>query len=375
MINADSLEMAKELLRKQKIFVTKLLPYKKERSKFTLSSSLLLHVTRDLYALLRAGLPLYDALLTLEEKYRKHKAHFLFLDLCDQVKQGRDLSFALQSYPKVFDPVYISMVKAGEESGTLEDSFAKLTKLIGQQVSFKKKVGSAMIYPIFLGVFCTIILSGLLFFLIPAMKDLFEDRTLHPITLFVLKISTFLNEHTIFIFSSLFAIILSLILFFRRETGRRLLQKVALRLPLISRLITESVLTRFCRVFSSLLDGGVSMVEALRLSKKAMHSHPFEKAITSAEKKVIEGRRLSEELQKSPLIPNLVIRMQAIGEESGTMAKMMQNVAEIYEEDVERSLTRFVSLLQPAMLLVLGVLVAIILLSVLLPLTDVSSMI
>jgi len=219
MINADSLELAKERLRKQKILVTKLTHYKKRGDQLTLSSSLLLSFTRDLHVLLKAGLPLYDTLQTLEEKYRRTKIHSLFLDLCDQIKQGRRFSDALKDYPKAFDAVYISLLRAGEESGTLTQSFEELSKLTHREQALKRTLSSAMIYPAFLGVFCLAVVSVLLFFLIPSMAELFEGRTLHPMTEVILSISQTLNTHATLIFSLTFGAILSIVLFIRHPFG------------------------------------------------------------------------------------------------------------------------------------------------------------
>ncbi|MCP5504070.1 MAG: type II secretion system F family protein [Chlamydiales bacterium] len=373
MINADSIELAKERLRKEEILVTKVISYTKKGEELTISPSLLIGFTRDLHVLLRAGLPLYDSLITLEEKYRKTKLHPIFLDLCDQVKEGRHFSEALKDYPKVFDSIYLSMVKAGEESGSLEQSFAELEKLIGGQQALRKKLSSAMIYPAFLGAFCLSVISVLLFFLIPSMSELFEERTLHPMTQGVLSLSQFLNNHAFIIFSLLGGIFLCLLLFIRHPKGKEMLKEGLLHIPIVKRLFIETIMARFCRVFSILFKGGVSLMDCLTLSKKVMKHASFEKIISNAEVKVLEGKRLSEELQKSPLIPTLVIRMLAIAEESGRVAEMLTHLSNIYEEDIERSLSRLTSLLQPVMLLFLGVVVAIILLAVLLPLTDVSS--
>ncbi|QVL57712.1 MAG: type II secretion system F family protein [Simkaniaceae bacterium] len=373
MINADSIELAKERLRKDEILVTKLVSYTKKGEEFRISPSLLIGFTRDLHVLLKAGLPLYDSLITLEEKYRKTKLHPIFLDLCDQVKEGRYFSDALRDYPKVFDPVYLSMLKAGEESGSLQQSFAELEKLIGQQQALRKKLSSAMIYPAFLAVFCLTVISVLLFFLIPSMSELFEERTLHPMTQAVLSLSHFLNNHALFIFSTLTGVVLSFMFFLRHPQGKEKMKEAFLHIPIVKRLFIETIMARFCRVFSILFNGGVSMMDCLSLSKKVMKHASFEAIISDAEVKVLEGKRLSEELQKSPLIPTLVIRMLSIAEESGRVSEMMAHLSNIYEEDIERSLTRLTSLLQPVMLLFLGVVVAIILLAVLLPLTDVSS--
>lgn len=373
MINADSIDHAKERLRKDEVLVTKLSSYTKKGEELTISSSLLIGFTRDLHVLLRAGLPLYDSLVTLEEKYRKTKLHPIFLDLCDQVKEGRHFSEALRDYPKVFDPIFLSMVKAGEESGSLQKSFEELEKLTSQQQALKKKLSSAMIYPAFLGVFCLTVISALLFFLIPSMSELFEERTLHPMTQGVLSLSHFLNTNATYIFSILAGIIVGILFLFRHPRGKEKIRNGLLHIPIVKRLFIETIMARFCRVFSILFKGGVSLMDCLSLSKKVMKHATFEAIISGAEVKILEGRRLSEELEKSPLIPTLVIRMLSIAEESGRVAEMMGHLSDIYEEDIERSLTRLTALLQPVMLLFLGVVVAIVLLAILLPLTDVSS--
>lgn len=375
LINADSLDLAKEHLRKQQILVVKLALYKKQPRHQTLPSTLLLNLTRDLYVLLRAGLPLYDTLLTLQEKYHQTRADGLLLNLCDQVKQGQHLSEALSKYPMIFDAVYLSMVKAGEESGTLIESFEKLSKLISRSQALKKKIMTAMIYPLFLGSFCLVVIGALLFFLIPSMKELFEGRSLHPLTATILNISDFFHERATFLIGGFSLMSVLLGVFIKQKKGQKVMETLGLKIPIVNRLITEAVLARFCRVFSVLLRGSVPLLDSLRLAKLVMKHHLFEEVIERVEAKVIEGKKLSEELEKSPLIPHLVVRMIALAEESGNTAKMVQHVSEIYEEDLERSLNRLTSFLQPVILLFLGIVVAVILLSVLLPLTDVSSMI
>ena len=373
MVYADSLELAKERLRKEGVFVAKMQPYLKKGEKVKVSFSLRIALTRDLHVLLQAGLPLYEALMTLEEKYEKTPLHPIFLSFCDQVKQGYHFSEALREYPKVFDPIYLSMVRAGEESGTLERSFAELEKLMTEQYTLKKNLASAMVYPIFLSLFCLTVICILLFFLIPSMSELFEERTLHPMTRAVLGLSHFLNRHARLIFSLALGSIASLVLYLSHPKGKKKIREILLYIPAIRRLFTESVMARFCRVFAILSKGGIPMIDSLQLAKQTMKHESFEGVISRAQKKVLEGRSLSEELEKSPLIPPLVIRMLAIAEESGQVAEMMGHVSNIYEEDVKRSVKRLTAFLQPALLLFLGVVVAIVLLAVLLPLIDVGS--
>ena len=311
--------------------------------------------------------------MALEEKHRHSKLHTLFLDLSDQVKEGHLLSEALKAYPKVFDSIYLSLIKAGEESGDLKQSFQELAILINRAHSLKKKLSSAMIYPLFLGLFSLIVLSVLFFFLIPSMSELFEERSLHPMTEAVLALSRFLTQNAFPLLIGTSIFFLSLFLFQRHPTGKAMIKKGLLHLPIVSRVIKETILSRFCRVFSILLDGGVSMVESLRLAKEVMKHPCYEKVIQEAELKVLEGGSLSEQLNHSPLIPTLMVRILSIGEESGRISEMMLHLSNIYEEEVERSLSRLTSFIQPIMLLLLGLIVAVILLAVLLPLTDVSS--
>ena len=372
LINADSIKKAKFQLSQQKILVTKLKAYKKQLLSQTLPSETCLHLTRDLEVLLKAGLPLYESLLTLKEKYSHAKLRLILIDLCERVKQGEHLSKALACYPKIFDDVYIAIVRAGEESGSLEQSFADLSKLITRREKLKKKVTTAMVYPIFLGSFALCVIGVLLFFLIPSMKDLFEGRNLHPLTRGVLSVSTFLNENTLLILSLFIATILSLFFLVRQKKGREWCQGFILRVPIIGELTIKSVMTRFCRVFSVLIQGGASILDSLRLARRVLRNVEFEKIISQAESKIVEGEKLSGELAKNSLIPRLVIRIMALAEESGNMSKLMQHVADIYEEELERSLNRLTAFLQPVILLFLGFVVAIILLSVLLPLTDIS---
>lgn len=372
-IDADSFEAAKEKLYAQQIIVTNI-ALAKERKKFVLGASALLDFTRDVKELLRSGLPLYETLLTIEEKNRGQKQHFLYLDLCDQVKNGKKLSSALVQYSKTFDPVYISMVSAGENTGSLDQAFASLYKVIARNEKFRRQIRSASVYPAFLASFCLLILTGLFLFLIPAMKELLEGRRLHPMTQIIVATSDFLLKNWPFILTSLAGLGAFLLFFFRQERTRDGVKAFFLKVPLFKEIIVEAVFMRFCRVLAVLLGSGVPIVEALSLARSIMNHKSFERVVKQAEENLVKGERLSVELKKSPLFPPLVVRMLATSEEAGNTAEMLENVAEIYEDMLEKTLTQFTNLLQPVMLLVLGILVGVILLSVLLPLTDVSSL-
>lgn len=372
-IDADSLLVAKERLRKQQILVTTVIPLKNKQDQLTLPPSLLLAFTRELAQLLKAGLPLYESLTTIEEKHRRHKAHPLFLDLCDHLKEGASLSIALKRYPATFDRIYLSMVQVAEQSGNLAGVFDQLAQLITRQQKLKKQLSAALTYPSFLALFCFFIVCGLLFFVVPSMKELFEDRALHPVTALVLSISNWVNAHVVFLLTTLCTFLASFILAVRSRTGKRLLYELSLKLPFVKTLILHSALVRFCRSLAMLIAGGVPLLDALALSRNVVKSPLIEEAILDAEKRVAQGERLSAAFKGAAIIPPLVLRMLALSEETGKMGEAFYNLAEIYDEEMEKHLSQLNTFLQPALLITLGAIVGLVVLSILLPLTDVSS--
>ncbi len=371
-IDADTLLAAKAKLRQMRVIVTKITLAKTKRRNF-FSKTLLINFTREVMQLLSSGLPLYESLLTIEEKYKNHKAHAIFLDLCDKVKGGCRFSKALACHGTIFDQLYVSMVEAGENTGRLDKAFLQLYRVLARTEKFKRQIRAAMLYPLFLASFCGVVLVGLFLFLIPSMKELFEGRSLHPMTRVVLAISDAMNAHAFWFFPSLFILVLCISWFIRQEKTRKHLQAFFVHVPLLKRMIMEAVLMRFFRVLSVLLESGVPISKALRLSRGVMNNPVYEKVVFETEEGIITGKKLSYLFRQSPLMPPLVVRMLATAEETGSLSEMMMNIAEIYEEMFERSISQFTNLLQPVMLLILGLMVGTVLLAVLLPMTDVSA--
>lgn len=373
-IDADSISLAKERLRQEKILVTKLFPIA-STSSTTLSASLLLAFTRELKQLLGAGLPLYECLLTIEEKYRKHRSHPLFLDLCDRLKTGSLLSSALSNHPQSFDAVYLSMIQAGERSGSLPWVFEQLYLLIDRQEKLKKQLLSALAYPAFLGCFCFFVIVGLLLFIIPSMQQLFEGRHLHPLTQGVIFLSQFLQNSILYVGIGLCGLILGWMYFFKKGNGKILFKRFLQKLPILKTLFIHAALIRFCRSCSTLLFGGVPLITALKISRQVMKHPLLEETIQQAEIRIIEGNSLSQELQKSQYIPSLMKRMLAMAEQTGQLSEMLKSLSDIYDQELERNLSYVTTFLQPFLLLVLGGIIGLVILSILLPLTDVSSLI
>jgi general secretion pathway protein F/type IV pilus assembly protein PilC len=373
-INADSLDAAKEFLHAEELMVIDVQIYQEKKKNIKLSPSTLLDFTRMLGQLLKSGIPLYESLVIIEEKYRQNRFHPLFVDLCDELKTGSPLSQAFAKYPQNFDPIYIAMIKAGEQTAALARVFDELCQQLQRQQKLKKQLVSAAAYPLFLAGFCVVVFLSLLLFVIPSMKSLFEGRSLHPITQIVFAASDIAIHYGAWIGLTILFVATGFMTLLQRSTSREKIDSLLLRTPILNHFIREAATVRFCRTASLLLSGGIPILQTLNLSRSVMKNRLLENVIADAEQKVSEGKTLSGELAQSPLIPTIVPRMLSIAEETGKTAFMLQSIANICEENLEKKLQQAVAFLQPALLLTLGLIVGIVLLSILIPLTDVGSM-
>jgi general secretion pathway protein F/type IV pilus assembly protein PilC len=372
-IEADSLSTAKDRLRQQNMVITDVAPYLEIKKKPTLPFTTLLDITRMISQLLHAGIPLYEALVIVEEKYQKTAFHPILIDLCDRVKKGESLSISLSHYNEIFDPIYISMVRAGEESGALTSTFEQLTELLKDKSRLKKQLIAATAYPLFLGSFCIIVFVSLLIWVIPSLKNLFEGRALHPLTQFVFKLSDLFLDHSFFIFGGFALLAAGIFTCIKHPRFRASWDHFLLKLPLIGPLILLAATTRFCRTCSLLLEGGTPLLYALQLTRAVLKNRILETALIQVEKNISEGGSLSQQIENTRLMPSLVSRMLAIGEKTGQNAAMLKHIAILCEEHLTRTLQRYTSLLQPLLLLFLGLLIGTVILSILIPLTDVGS--
>ncbi len=377
-LEAGSLREAKERLRHQKIWVTALREMKQSKSKrpsARLKKQALFTFTTQLASLLQAGMPLYEGLLCLEDQYRQEPFHPLLLSLGDQIKSGASLSSAMKLFPTSFNKLYCALIAAGEAAGTLGSTLESLASLLQKQLKLEKQVLTALLYPALLLSFSLIVIGIMLTCVIPSLESLFEGRDVASFTRVVIGCSHFFTRGWPIYLPLIGGITLLSLSVCRSHRFKRLLQKLWLKIPVIKTVVTQSAVARFSRTMSTLLKEGVPLVEALQIARKTMRNPHLEEVIEQSEKQVVEGSMLSQELKKSSLIPPLVPRMLAIAEEGGDSAKMLGKIADLYEEEVERSLTRAVSLVQPLILLLMGTVVGLIMFAVLLPLSDVSSFI
>ena len=374
-IDADNLETAKKRLSQLKIIATKITNYSSFREKFTLDQKALLYFTKDLYYLLHSTLPLYESLLTLKDKYKGQKIHPMIIDITDCVKHGKSLSSILKEYKNVFSPIYVSIIHSAEKSGLLDKAFLELSIMIKDSAKWKKKIRDTLLYPGFLLSFALVILFGLFMFIIPSMSELFEGRALHPLTSTVLTISNWMVSHPYTLSISGLCIVSIIISCMTVKRIKVLFQKGAYKISILKDLITKIAIVRFTTSLYNLLESTVPILEALTLAKGSL-SHPYlEKDVDKIIAKVKKGKKFSKAIEDSEYFPKIVSKMISTGEHSGSITPILKHINTLFDDEVKTALEKFTALLQPILLLLIGIIVGVVLLSVLIPLTDVSSLI
>ncbi len=373
LIDAHSERDARGRLRDQGVMVTTIEEKKGAVSKENMNSEQLLAFTMQLAQLVNAGVPIYESLIALEEQYRNERFNRIILSLCEEIKAGKSLSAAMGKFPGTFDKLYCSMVRAGESSGSLDNVLEKLSELLAKQYKLRKDIMTAMIYPGILAGFCFILVIILLGFVVPMIEGIFQGRELNAFTAFVMGLS-----HAFRTWWWVYVPVIALVVvwvFFRLRTpeGKSWLERQFLKLPVVKTLMVQAAVARFTRTMGTLLNGGMTMIDSLTIARDVMLNETLEKEVRKAEAKIVEGSSLSKELSKSEWIPHMVSRMLAVGEDSGTSVTMLNKIADIYEENLEKTLDRLMALAQPVILIFMGVVIGTVLLAILLPLADMSS--
>jgi len=342
--------------------------FKSER----VSSSDLAVATRQLSTLAGAGFPIVDALQALSDQVQSLNLQRIVIDLRDKVQEGSSLAKALGNFPKAIPRLYVNMVASGEASGTLDSVFENLADYLEAQVELRRKVQSSLFYPALMLVFCTLVVTGLLAFVVPSIVDIFikQGATLPLPTAIMLSISKIITNYWPLIIGVIVASIYSLKVYYRTEKGRSFFDRKILGLPILGSLYLKINTARMARTLGTLLSNGVGLLESMTIVKNIVNNVHLAKAMEDAREGVQEGRSLAKELSKSNLFPPLLIHMIAVGETSGRLETMLVKAAKSYENEVNATLSGLTSLIEPVMMIVLGGIVFSIVISVLLPMVD-----
>lgn len=371
-IAASSIEESKTILQQDSLIIFKI-SYVDERDKKNLNQKEVLFIFQQLENLLTAGLPLYESLLILANKSEKKKIKLIILDICEKLKAGFSLSEALKTFPKTFDDIICSMIETAQKTARLQECTNEISKILSSSIQLKKRLISAFTYPLILLSFCFVVLNFLLFVTIPSLSELFEGRQLHPFTKIVFFTSKMACDNKIFILLLLSCFIGVFFISYFSDTVRRKIYEKFLNFPVIKEFMIKVAMIRFCISLSNLLKGGESYVNSLALATNVLKHPILEKEIRPLKEKLIEGKHLSELLKNSDYIPEVISKMLSIAEETSQMPKMLNNIAKIYEDEVEKFLSKISSIFQPILLIIIGLIVGFVVLSILIPLTDVSS--
>lgn len=372
-IEAQIEREAKEKLRERGLMVTQLSVKTRVSSKQNLKGENLMAFTMQLSQLVNAGVPLYESLVALEEQYHREPFHRVLLSLCDQIKRGTSLSEAMKSYPDSFDKLYSSMIAAGEAAGALGLILERLAHLQSRQMRLKKEITAALIYPVILASFSFIVICMLLGFVVPSIEGIFAERQLNGFTSMILAVSHFFREKWWLYIPVIGGFATWATIKLRSTKGRLWLERTVLKIPVIRNLVIQAGVARFARTMATLQQGGLPMIESLRMSRAVIRNIAMEEEMQEAEARIIEGSSLSSQLGKSRYIPHMVGRMVRVGEDSGASALMLEKIADMYEENLEKTLSTTTALAQPVILIIMGGVIGVVMIAILLPLTDVSS--
>ncbi len=335
----------------------------------------LANATRQLATLLASGLPLMDALTVLVEQEENARLQSTLSSVRDTVREGASLADALKANPKVFSQLYINMVSAGEVSGTLEITLDRLADFLDEQVRFRGRFAAALAYPALM----TIIGVGVLFFLfsfvMPRVVGMFEDmkQQLPLITLVLLWVVKFLSSFWWVILLILGGAAYYLKRYLATPAGKEVLDARLLRLPIFGTLIRMIAVTRFTRTLGTLLESGVPTLTALDIVKSIVGNTVLANAVQKARENVREGESIADPLRRSGLFPPVVVQMVAVGERSGELEKMLLKISDTFDRAVETRITALMSLMEPVIILVMGLIIGFIVVAILLPILEMSS--
>jgi type IV pilus assembly protein PilC len=334
--------------------------------------------TRQLSAMVGAGVPLLRALSSLSEHVAESPAlRKILLGVIHDVESGSTLGDALAKYPNTFNDIYVNMVRAGEAAGILDDILKRLALQQEKSSSLRKKIRSSMAYPVVLISITVIAFFGLMLFVIPqigkVLKDLGgADAQLPGLTLFMLGISNFVTSFWYIIFIVIGGGTYAIMRYIKTPKGRFQFDSLTLKIPIINVTLKKVAVAHFARTFSALIQAGVAVLEALDVTSRSVGNVVYEQALKAAEVEVKNGKSLSSVIAANPLFPPIVSQMILVGEETGQTDQVLVKVADFYEEEVDVAINGLSTIIEPVMIVLMGGMVGLIAASVMLPIAGLA---
>jgi type IV pilus assembly protein PilC len=372
---ADSRDAAVAVLRRQNIQITSIREKGREvklmpRVRRGVGAKRIAIFTRQFSVMLDAGLPLVQCLEVLGDQEENRTFKAIINQTRSDVEAGSSLADAMKKHPKAFDNLYVNMVAAGEAGGILDVILQRLSIYIEKAVKLNSQVKSALIYPAAIVIIATLVVYIILWKVIPVFAQLFSSlNTEMPfLTRMVLGVSDFLGSYSIWIIALVILGIIALNRWHKTPHGRRVLDGLLLKIPIIGMLLRKIAVARFCRTLATLTASGVPILDGLEITAKTAGNAVIEDAVMAVRKSVEEGKTISEPLAQTKVFPSMVVQMINVGEQTGALDQMLSKIADFYEDEVDTAVAGLMKLIEPIMITVLGAVIGTIVAAMYLPL-------
>ncbi len=332
--------------------------------------------TRQWGTMMNSGVPLIQAFEIVAKGHNNPAMTKLLLDIKKDVENGSSLALAFGRYPQYFNTLYCNLIAAGEKAGILETMLESLAVYMEKTIGIQKKVKSAMVYPVSILVIAFVITAIIMIFVVPQFKSMFESfgSTLPAPTLLLMQMSDFFVNYWWLVFGSIGATIFAIKkIIATNVTVQNKLDALVLKIPVFGNIVEKSSIARWCRTLATTYKAGVPLVEAFDTVGGAADNFVFEEGTRYIQKEVASGTKVAVAMEQTKLFPNMAIQMCQIGEESGSMDKMLEKIAEYYEEEVDNAVAAMSSLMEPLIMVVLGTIIGSIVVAMYLPIFKMGS--
>ena len=325
--------------------------------------------TRQLSTLLNSGIPILQAIDSLANGSRASGLNAVLRQISNDISRGKRLADSMAEHPLVFGRFYINMTRAGEESGNLDQVLGRLAIYIEKTVKLQGKVKGALLYPAVIMCIAGVIVSGLMIFVIPKFQALFGQMggELPTITKMVIALSDFFVARWYLILGTAVGAYFGIRSYAESAVGKQTIDSISIDIPVFGELIQKSAIAKFSRTLSTLLSSGVNIVESMEIAANTTGNFVIERAILRARDSITEGRSLTVPLMKEKYIPQMVTQMIGVGEQTGSLDSMLGRIADFYEDEVDVAVAAMTTIIEPLMMVILGVIVAFIVIAMYLP--------
>ncbi len=369
------------LLRKQNILVTSV-NSKSGGFKFpmgggSVSGKDIVIFTRQFSTMIDAGLPLVQCLEILSTQCENKLLQKTLITVRQDVEGGATYADSLRKHPKIFDDLYANMVAAGEAGGILDTILNRLSKHMEKSMKLQKQITSAMVYPGVIVSIAVLVITVLMVWVIPTFAKMFTDfgGTLPLPTVIVIAASNFMQHYIILIVGVVVACFIGFKKFYRTSVGRKLVDTYLLKVPVVGDLIRKAAVANFTRTLGTLITSGVPILDGLAIVAKTAGNKVVEEALLSVKQSISEGKTIAEPLKKTNVFPPMVVQMIGVGEQTGALDAMLEKIADFYDDEVDSAVTALTSLMEPALMVFLGISIGFIVIAMYLPIFKMASIV